>query len=173
MEILKDIKGYEGLYQASSNGEIITLINRYDGVKYLKQATAKTGYKSVTLCKHKKHTTKLVHRLIAEAFYGQSDKEVNHKDGNKQNNQIENLEFVTKSENIKHALQNGLFKPNYKKIAIDKRKKVAQINKESNEIIAVFESAHDAARKTGFNRGNISTCCREQKIMYGYKWRYQ
>jgi hypothetical protein len=172
MEILKDIAGFEGLYQASSLGKIKSLVKRSKNVNYLKEGVTKAGYKMVTLCKNKKRYTKSSHRLIAEAFYGLSKNDVNHKDGNKLNNNIENLEYVTKSENTKHAINTGLFKPNYTKIAIESRKKVAQIDVINNNILMIYESSHEAARQTGFNRGNISTCCRQNKIMYNYKWQY-
>jgi len=174
MEILKDIIGYEGLYQASSLGKIKSLICRYSNVEYLKEGTTKCNYKSVTLCKDNKHTSKNVHRLIAEAFFGKSKLDVNHKDGDKTNNKIENLEFVTKSENIKHAIKKGLFKPNFNKIAIETKKKVMQINPFTNEIVNTFVSSHEASRQTGFNRGNISSTCRGNgKLVNGYNWKYE
>ena len=173
MEILKDIIGYEGLYQASSLGKIKSLIGRYSNVEYLKEGTTKCNYKTVTLCKNNKHTSKNVHRLIAEAFYGKSKLDVNHKDGDKTNNKIENLEFVTKSENIKHALKKGLFIPNFDKIAIETRKKIAQINIANDGVINIFVSAHEASRQTKINRGNISATCRGlYETAGGYKWKY-
>jgi len=173
MEILKDIIGYEGLYQASSLGKIKSLIGRYENVEYLKEGTTKCNYKTVTLCKNNKHTSKNVHRLIAEAFYGKSKLDVNHKDGDKTNNKIENLEFVTKSENIKHALKTGLFNPNFDKIAVETRKKIAQINIANDDVINIFVSAHEASRQTKINRGNISATCRGlYETAGGYKWKY-
>jgi len=65
MEILKDIIGYEGLYQASSLGKIKSLIGRYANVEYLKEGTTKCNYKTVTLCKNNKHTSKNVHTKLA------------------------------------------------------------------------------------------------------------
>jgi NUMOD4 motif./HNH endonuclease. len=105
MEKLKDIKGYEGLYQASSIGKIKSLVGRYSNVEFLKEGVTKAGYKTVSLCKDGRRTSKSVHRLIAETFLGNSKLDINHKDGNKSNNNIENLEYVTKSENIKHAIK--------------------------------------------------------------------
>lgn len=172
MKTWKDIKGYEGLYQASNEGEIKSLIKRNGVEVILKQSIDKCGYKIVTLCKDKVKKTKTVHRLVALTFLNETDKQVNHKDGNKSNNNISNLEFVSAKQNINHAISNGLLKPNTKKIAELKRRIVLQINPISNEIVKTFASAHEAARLTGYNRGNISTCCRLNKKMYNYKWQY-
>jgi hypothetical protein len=65
------------------------------------------GYAKVQIDIFGKNTTKLVHRLVIEAFIGESDSEVNHKDCNRSNNNLENLEWVSRSENIKHAYMNG------------------------------------------------------------------
>ena len=109
MEKFKDIKGYENMYQAGNKGNIKSLITN----RILKASKDKSNYKIVTLCKDGKHSTKTVHRLVAITWLGESKLDVNHKDGNKGNNALENLEFITKSENTRHALKNGLFKPNF------------------------------------------------------------
>jgi hypothetical protein len=172
MKTWKDIKGYEGLYQASNDGEIKSLIKRQGKEIILKQGIDKCGYCIVTLCKNKIKKTKTVHRLIALTFLKSTEKQVNHKDGNKKNNKLDNLEFVSAKQNINHALKNGLLKPNTIKIAELKRRIVLQIDPITNKIINKYISAHEASRITKFNRGNISTCCRLKKIMYNYKWEY-
>jgi hypothetical protein len=171
MEIFKDIKGYEGLYQVSNLGNVKSIIKSSD--KILKAGTDGGGYKIVTLCKNKKHSTKTVHRLVALNFIEESELQVNHKDCDKSNNKIENLEFVTALENIRHAINNGRVNYNFDKIAVKTRKKVLQINHITNEIINTFISAHEASRQTGFNRGNISSTCRgNNKLVNGYNWKY-
>lgn len=180
METFRDIPNYEGMYQAGTLGNIKSFpqkTGRGSGYltkgKILKQCTDKGGYKIITLCKNKEHKTKTVHRLIAATYLGESTLDVNHKDGNKGNNNPSNLEYVTKSENTIHAIRNGLLTPNHKKIAEDKRKKVFQINRETNVIEKEYISAHEAARKTGMNRGNISTACRNGvNLVGGYRWSY-
>lgn len=170
MEKFISIKNYEGLYEISDLGNVKSLITN----KILLSSFDKCGYKIVTLCKEKKKTTKTIHRLVAINWIGESNLDVNHKDGNKYNNKLDNLEFISKSENTKHAIKNGLFKPNFDKIAIEKRKKVKQINPINNEVINVFISAHDASKKTGFNRGNICSCCRgEVNLVNNFKWEYE
>lgn len=167
----RDIVGYEGIYMVSASGDIIPVKPRYRNVKKLRPATDGGGYQVVSLVKNGIPKTKTVHRLVAEAFYGTSNKEVNHKNGNKSDNRLSNLEFVTKSENVRHALTTGLSRPNTKRIAEEKRKRVRQYNL-YGQLVSEYTSAHEAARQTGFSRGNISTCCREGIKMYGYLWEY-
>jgi len=174
MEIYKDIIGYEGLYKASTKGNIKSVIKRNGKDIILKQGIDKCGYCIVTLCKDKKKTTKTVHRLIALTFLFETNIQVNHKDGNKKNNDVSNLEFVSAKQNINHAIENGLLKFNTLKIAEEKRKVVLQIDKQTKEIINTFKSAHEASRLTGFNRGNISSSCRGNgKLVNGYNWKYE
>jgi hypothetical protein len=172
MEIFKPIPDYEGLYEASNFGNIKSLKSKHNKIIVLKKSKDRSGYEIVQLCKDGHHSTKTVHRLVMTAFYGLSNMVVNHIDGIKSNNNIENLEYVSSSENSRHAIENKLWIPNTFKIAESKRKKVLMICPESNQILNTFESAHDAAKQTGFNRGNISTGCRLNKIFYGRKWQY-
>ena len=124
-EVWKDIEGYEGLYQVSNFGNIKSLPRiRHNGKgtyiqkeKLLKQTFTSTGYKKVELCKDGKRKGFKVHRLVAIAFIPNPDNkpEVNHIDGNKINNNIDNLEWVTSSENTIHAYETGL-NPNKKEL---------------------------------------------------------
>lgn len=152
-EIWKDIKGYEGNYQASSFGRIkrnktfkfgkiypeIIMKTRYNGM----------GYKIVNLFKEKKQKTFLVHRLVASTFLFNEDnlKVVNHKDGIKSNNKIENLEWVTRSENKAHALKNNLAKDNVegmKKNNVEVSKKIKVYDK-NNKYLGTFEGSRKVA----------------------------
>lgn len=171
-EIWKDIPGYVFLYQVSNYGRIRSFQSRDGGVKILKHSFDRAGYPIICLCKNKQKITKLVHRLVMISFYGNENLDVNHKDGNKSNCNIENLEYVTKSQNTRHAIANGLLVPNVSKIAIEKRKIVLMICPETNEIIEKFISAHDAAKKTGYSRGNISNACRWGTKVYNKLWQY-
>jgi hypothetical protein len=117
MEIWKDIIGYEGFYQVSNQGRIKSfyknskLIDKVNKIKSLK--LAKDGYYNIQLIKNTKSRIFRVHRLVAVAFIPNLENklEINHKDGIKTNNSIENLEWCTRSENMKHAVKTGLFKP--------------------------------------------------------------
>ena len=174
MEVYKDIVGYEGLYQISNEGNVKSLIKRFGCEKVLNPGITRAGYLTVTLCKNKKRESVQIHRVVAEHFLLKTDLCVNHKDCDKLNNHVDNLEWVSYKENTHHAMSNGLLVFNTQKIATDKRKVVLQIDPITNEIVARYNSAHDAARKTGFNRGNICSCCRGNgKIVNKYIWKYE
>ena len=113
-EIWKDIEGFEGLYQVSSFGNIKSF-KRYSEGKLLKPAKYSNGYLFVHLTpkgatKKEKYPRNLVHRLVAEAFIPNPNNlpQVNHKNGIKDCNECENLEWRTRKENIKHAIETGL-----------------------------------------------------------------
>lgn len=119
-EIWKDIKGYEKLYQISNLGRVRSLNHiaskgvkdiMYKG-KILKPfLDGKKNYLQVCLSKNNQKKKFLIHRLVAETFIDNFEhkREVNHKDGNKQNNCVDNLEWVTSKENKKHAWENGYY----------------------------------------------------------------
>lgn len=110
MEIYKDIKGYEGHYKVCSNGTIVSV---KDGkAKPLSILNRGAGYKSVNLSINNKAKSINIHRIVAEAFLSNPENKptVNHKDGNKANNSVENLEWATYSDNNKHARVSGLNK---------------------------------------------------------------
>lgn len=118
-EIWKDIKGYKGLYQISNFGRVKSFIKwRGTDVRILSPFCITGNYQQVVLIKNKKKKYLSIHRLVAEAFIANKDKKncINHKDCNKLNNHVDNLEWCTYSENIKHAYKNGLRKnTNYRK----------------------------------------------------------
>lgn len=100
---LREIPGYEGKYSASRSGFIYSHIRD----KYL-TARVNKGYLIVALVNNNIRKHHYVHRLVMSAFHGDSNLEVNHIDGNKDNNCIKNLEYVTKQENMNHAVASGL-----------------------------------------------------------------
>jgi len=115
MEIWKNVKGYEGYYQVSNKGRVRS-IDRVipDGRKYKGcirvLCNDKDGYPYVVLAKNGKNKTLKIHRLVATTFIPnpQNKYAINHIDGNKENNSVENLEWVTQSENELHAHRTGL-----------------------------------------------------------------
>ena len=178
-EIWKNIPNYEGLYQASINGEIRSL---YTNI-ILKQEISKNGYCKVMLCKNKKRKLLSVHRLIAMTYLDNysEDLQVNHIDGNKQNNTINNLEMVTCKENIQHSFKNNLQiakkgreHPLFKKYGVKNKtsKKVNQYDLEGN-FIKTWDSIMDIERKLNINNSNISRCCNGYKNSAGgFKWKH-
>ena len=117
----KDIEGYEGIYQVSNTGKVKSLkrsVKHYTGStrtvnERLLKHTIVNGYCHVDLSKYGKRERFLVHRLVASAFLKNPNRkpQVNHIDGNKINNNVNNLEWSTANENVLHGYRTGLTKP--------------------------------------------------------------
>ena len=165
-EVWKDIKDYEGFYQVSNLGRVKSL-PRNGTIKtsrILKQNIV-CGYCQVTLQKQGNKSYKKVHRLVAEAFILnlENKREVNHIDGNKRNNVVKNLEWVTTSENQLHScyvLKNNV-------------RPVKQFTK-SNKLIKEWNSIAEAGRKLRIHSSDIGSCCLgHRKTAGGYVWKYK
>ena len=170
-------------YYITNIGTAYSRISKYNPqgrIKRLKTQIAPNGYKILKLRKNSKQYTMGVHRLVAEAFILNSDNkpQVNHIDGNKTNNMVNNLEWATGKENAQHSfyvLGNNKVKYLYK----NKKGKnhpfsrpVLQIK--DNIVINEFEGILDAQRKTGIKAPSISFCCNEKrKSAGGYQWKYK
>ena len=131
------IPTYEGFYEITRAGDIRSLHPK-EGTRAIKPRIDWGGYLAVCLCKRGEAKTKRIHRLVAETFIPKPVEKpfVNHKDGDKLNNHVRNLEWVTHSENLKHAHENGLIKPG--------KKKVRDLCSGKS-----FESVREAARSIG------------------------
>jgi len=134
------------------------------------------GYFAVTLRKDGKGYAKLLHRLVAEAFIPNpyNKQQINHKNGNKADNRVSNLEWATQSENQKHRFtvlgQKGYWTGRGAEYPLSKP--VLQIK--DGIVIAEFYSAGEAERKTGVFHSGISACCRgEIKSSGGFQWKYK
>lgn len=114
-----DVDGFDGYYKVSNRGEIVSLqrvVMRSNGCpqtidqRTLSQITDKYGYLTVRLWKNKKCTNRKVHQVVAQAFIPnpESKRQINHKDGDKTNNTVSNLEWSTPAENTSHAYRTGL-----------------------------------------------------------------
>lgn len=178
LEQWKDIAGYEGLYKVSSFGRIA-------GKKIRKIHLANMGYFVVDLYKNNRRETLLVHRLIARAFVSgwKEGLDVNHKDGNKENNKIENLEWCTRSENIQHAFDvlgyRNNFQTNNPKSSLGKFGRLHHVSKPVlqllyGKIIKRWDCGMDAVRANfGFRSSHISECCEgKRKSHGGYEWKF-
>lgn len=122
-----------------------------------------------------------LHRFIAELFVPNPENkpEVNHKDGDKQNNRADNLEWTTRSENQKHAYKLGLQKPSEKQRRTVSRwnkenrtKKIYQYDIEDN-LIKIYNSCKDCSQFFGVSEATISRCCTQHKLYKGYKLSYR
>jgi hypothetical protein len=160
-EIWKNIEGYNN-YEVSNTGKIRNIkLN-----KELK-LSSNTGYFYIFLSENNKRKKGYIHRLVANSFLEKTDDKlvVNHKDGNKQNNSVENLEWITQGENIKHALDNNLL--------IHFKLGVEQYTDE-NEFIKEYSSIEDASIITSINGGSISLVCKgKRKTAGGFIWKYK
>ena len=162
-EIWKDIVGYEGLYVVSNLGRVKSI--RYKNSRILKPHLNERGYLVVGLSKNGKAKIYKVHRLVMISFVGylEGKDQVNHIDGNKTNNRLDNLEWCTQSENLRHAYDNGLAKK--------EKHKVRKIRcKETGDI---YDSGADASRKLGYDASTIlRTCHGVYESLYGYHFEF-
>ena len=174
-EEYRDIKGFEGLYQVSNLGNVKSLNYRRTGKEeILKAGDNGDGYLQVVLCKGGKDKTCTVHRLVAEAFLENTNNlpEVNHKDEDKTNNNVQNLEWCSSKYNCNHGTRNRRVaeaNTNNPKSSIA----VICISKISG-LITEFPSTAEAERITGIDHSNIAKCCNgKRKSCGGYYWMYK
>lgn len=120
---------FDGKYEVSDNGKVFSLARNTK--KELIGKVGDNGYRSVLLTVNGKRLYRLVHRLVAEAFIPNAlgKRTVNHKDGNKLNNSVENLEWMTDSENLSHARENGLLNTKISRPIANKIKKEKGTNR--------------------------------------------
>lgn len=199
--IWKDIPGFEGLYQVSNDGKVRSLnYNRTGKKQILKQSMDRGGYKMVQLWKNNKKETCKVHRLVAQTFIPNPNNwpQVNHKDENKSNNHISNLEWCTQEYNSNYGTRNERIS-----VAMKGKPKTEQHRKKISEnhadfkgknhpnygkgkavlmftldgqFIRRFDCIVDANEFLGKNRNStgITNCIRgDAKTAYGYKWKYE
>ena len=159
-EVWKDIEGYIGIYQVSNLGRVRSLgNNKRKKDKIRKQIKTCKGYLRVGLHKDGATTWEYVHRLVAQAFIPNTGNlpQVNHKDENKENNCVDNLEWCTNEYNCNYGSKN-------EKVS----KKVICV-----ETGVVYNSTREAERFLGVCHGSISDCCSgKRKTAGGFHWMY-
>lgn len=167
-EIYRPIKD-NPRYMVSNRGQIT---NPRTGELLKPKKNKKTGYLSIQLRKSTNSKCKeyLIHRLVAETFCNRETEkhnEVNHKDGNKENNDARNLEWVTRNQNLRHAYESGLRKDDVSAKAVIARDMATGAAR-------VFSSIYEAAKTLGISQGNICMCCKGKRpYANGYFWEYQ
>lgn len=190
----RDIAGYEGLYQVSSEGNVKSLeriVERSDGKQRLikerimKPVKNRGGYLQILLSKDGKVKHAYVHRLVSQAFIPNPSNlpEINHIDENPSNNNVENLEWCDRAYNNSYGTHHQRMAATLKKNGVYER--CAELCKQrwskpvfqftvSGEFVAKYESASEAARQLNYHKDNISRCCTgEYKQAYGFKWSYE
>ena len=198
-EIWKDIKGYEGYYQISNMGRVKSLERtvrsgrgcyRTVSEKILKAGDNGHGYLYVILRKDGKDKTCRINRLVAQAFLENPDNlpEVNHKNEDKTDNRVENLEWCSKLYNIKYGtgIKRRADKLKGRKLSEEHKKKIAEKNRNNTKrckpifsvskesgLIMWWQSAKEASRQLGIPQCNICACCKgRQKSAGGHIWFY-
>jgi len=184
-EVWKDIRGYKGLYQVSSLGRIkslkrIVYRNKQKwcviDAQILKEKIQSNGYSAQCLCNKavKKYFT--VHRLVAIAFIPnpENKKEVNHKNFDKTDSRVENLEWLTPKENIQHALKGGR-KVGISNLGADHHCSKAVIKMSLDGVdLQKYDSIAMAAEDNGVTSPSISGVVRgKEKTAAGFKWKYE
>lgn len=173
-EIWKDVKGYEGLYKVSNLGNVLSLNYHRMKINKLKKFTLNhKGYFTVHLCNNKKNKRILVHRLVALAFIPNPNKlpQINHKDGDKQNNKVDNLEWCTNGENQLHAYNLGLKQP-LNGTNNPSHKKINQYDIYGN-FIRSWSYIKEASNSLNITASSITFCCQHKyKTAGGFVWEY-
>jgi len=152
MEVFKELEGFEKKYLISSRGRVWSNYKN----DYLKQGKTIRGYNIVYLCINRnKQKTMSVHRLVAKHFIENTDNkpQVNHIDGNKENNNVENLEWNTNKENNNHAIKNNLYNP--KNCGMCKETILFNTKTEQDE---VYKSRSQFAESIGADAYSVRTC---------------
>lgn len=180
VEVWKDIEDYKGYYQVSNKGRVKSLDRMVLRFKYcdlhikeriLKSALSNKGYVQYFLSKDGKRKTFKVHRLVAQAFLPNPEHkpEVNHIDGIKTNNQVDNLEWLTAKENMLDAVKNGFLQKGKNH---PRARGVVQMDILGN-VLKKFDSIVDVKKKLKINCGNIVSVCKGNlKTAGGFGWAY-
>ena len=193
----KEIKGYEGKYIVSNYGEVISLPRlkqnnskkQYVEPKELsKHISSTNGYVYVLLCGKGKCKNVRLHKLVAEAFIPNPEhkEQVNHIDGNKRNNCVNNLEWCTQDENMAHSYKIGLrdkskMAENMRQLGRNSKGKqghhirnILQIDKETNKVLREWRCILDASKELNISNTSIQNACtKRSKTAGGYKWKYK
>ena len=180
LEIWKDIPSYEGVYQISNLGRVKSLNYLRMGFESIRKPTLNKGYLLVSLYKNNKQKMWSVHRLVAISFIEnpENKEQVNHKNGVRNDNRLENLEWSTVSENNRHSYEIlGRKAPSLGVFGKDNpsSKAILQFSK-NGEFIKEWPSQRDVTRELNICYKNISACCLNKPRFNsagGYVWKFK
>lgn len=168
----KEIPGFEGIYEVSNFGRIRTVSNGRGRIIHEKKPTpTKKGYMLVQLWSKNKRIAKFVHRLVAEAFIPNPNNlpQVNHKDEDKANNHVDNLEWCDDKYNVNYGT--GLERARLNRLNKGKCRKIGQYTMD-DVLIREYQSIAEAARN-GFTLSSIVSCLKgKRKKHKNFKWKY-
>ena len=172
----KIIEGTENRYEISNTGKIRSLNYKNTGeTRELKPAPDPKGYLRTMILMGGKYKTVKIHRLVASAFIPNPEgkPQVNHKDGNKENNCVDNLEWSTNIANAHHAINNGLFKNSYKATeAANKKRERPVIAIDENGREYEFPSISEASRQLNISRRHVQSVLKgTRNNAGGYRFR--
>ena len=170
-EIWCPVKNYESLYEVSDQGRVKSI--GYGKERILKPIRDKYGYLLVNLWKNGEMKTYRIHRLVAQTFIPNPDNlpQVNHRDEDKTNNSVQNLEWCDQKYNINYGTR---IKRISEKMTNGKLSKHVLQYTKSGEFVKEWKSAPDVQRTIGYFHNNISNCCNGKcKSAYGYIWKFK
>ena len=170
-EIWCPIKGYEGLYEVSDKGRVKSL--KFGKERILKLIRDQNGYLLINLYKNGEMKTYRIHSIVAKTFIPNPDNlpEVNHKDEDKTNNSVINLEWCDQKYNCNYGTR---IKRISEKMTNGKLSKPVLQYTKSGELVREWKSATDVERNLGYFGTNISSCCNGKiKSAYGFIWKYK
>lgn len=164
------IKDFEQLYFITEDGKVWSVKSN----RFLTNQIGKNGYLYIDLNKNGTRTRKYIHRLVAEAFLPNPNNlpQVNHIDENKNNNNVNNLEWISIKDNVNYGTRTERAEQRKKEVNAN-MKQIAMCNKQTHEIIKTYKSLTEASKENNIGVGNISSVLHgKRQTAGGYFWKF-